>query len=153
MKRSAGILVYRQLNKFLEFFLVHPGGPFWKNKDLGCWTIPKGEYLVEEDPFKAALREFKEETGQDINGNFIPLSPLKQSSVKLISAWAVEGNIDENNIHSNHVELSWPPHSNKKISFPEIDRGEWFNYNESKQKILKGQIPFLDELKNKLENE
>src|SRR5271169_6649163 len=125
-KQSAGILLYRFNNKSLEIFLVHPGGPFWKNKDLGAWSIPKGELTEEEDPFNAARREFEEETGTLPVGNFIKLTDIKQKNGKIISAWAIEGNIDHKNIRSNMFEMEWPPHSGKNENFPEIDKAGWF---------------------------
>src|SRR5215213_9569747 len=107
MKKSAGILVYRRINKKTEFFLVHPGGPLWAKKDAGAWSIPKGEYEDGEDPLQAARREFEEETGQTVSGKFIELSPFKLKSGKTIHAWAVEGNVDEENIRSNTFEMEW----------------------------------------------
>ncbi len=145
-KFSAGLLVYRFKNKKLEVFLVHPGGPFWVKKDKGAWSIPKGEYLEEEDPLLAAKREFFEETGHKIEGDFKKLTPLRQHSGKIISAWAVEGDIDINNIKSNTFTIEWPPHSGKFVEFPELDRAEWFSPDIASQKILKGQSGFIEEL-------
>ena len=140
--QSAGILLYRKINNNLQVFLVHPGGPFFKNKDLGAWSIPKGEFLDDEEPLIAAKREFEEETGQVIDGNFISLSPVKLKSGKKIYAWAVEGDIDHETIFSNLFEMEWPPKSGKKQSFPEIDRAGWFEVDEAKLKINAAQAAF-----------
>ena len=145
-KQSAGILLYRFQKKTLEVLLVHPGGPFWKKKDDGAWTIPKGEFTRNEEPLQAAIREFEEETGQPVRGNFIPLTPAKQKSGKLVHAWAVEGALDEKNIRSNSFEIEWPPRSGKQQSFPEIDRADWFTPENAKQKINPAQAVFIDEL-------
>jgi predicted NUDIX family NTP pyrophosphohydrolase len=150
-KKSAGILVYRLQKKTAEFFLVHPGGPFWKNKDAGAWSIPKGEFTDEEDALLAAQREFKEETGQTIDGDFIPLTPVKQKSGKTIHAWAVEADIDPATIKSNPFEIEWPPRSGKKQEFPEVDRAEWFIAETAKEKINTSQAALIDELINLLQ--
>ena len=127
MKKSAGILLYRVNNKKPEIFLCHPGGPFYKNKDAGVWTIPKGEFEDQEEPLTAAKREFKEETGIDVEGEFVPLKPvIYKRGGKIVYAWAVEGNIDSSKIKSNSFPLEWPPKSGKYIDVPEVDRGEWF---------------------------
>jgi predicted NUDIX family NTP pyrophosphohydrolase len=149
-KKSAGILLYRLNNKIIEFFLVHPGGPFFIKKDLGSWSIPKGEFTETEKAFDAAKREFKEETGIDLNGNAIELSPIKQKSGKQVFAWAIEGDLDPQKISSNTFSLEWPPKSGKFRDYPEIDKGEWFNYLSAKQKINPAQILFIDELVKKL---
>jgi len=146
MKRSAGILVYRKKGKEFEYLLVHPGGPFFRNKDLNTWSIPKGEFENYEDPFTAARREFFEETGIDIDGTFIELNPVKQNSGKTVITWAVETDIDVSCIESNTFEMEWPPKSGKSQCFPEIDRAEWFTYEDARKKIIKGQIPIIDEL-------
>ena len=150
MKTSAGILLYRFTSKKLEVFLVHPGGPFWKNKDEGAWSVPKGEYGEEEDALKAAIREFKEETGISISGNFISLTQVKLKSGKLVKAWALEKDIDPSAVKSNTFSLEWPPKSGKKIEVPEVDRAEWFSIKEAKIKINAGQLPLLDELAAKV---
>lgn len=150
-KKSAGILVYR-LKKELEVFLVHPGGPLWKNKDEGAWSIPKGEFGDDEDPLKAAKREFTEETGIVIDGDFIRLDPVRQKSGKIVHAWAVESDPDTSNIISNTFELEWPPRSGKKINVPEVDRGEWFGISEAKLKINPGQVGLIEQLVNKLKS-
>jgi len=149
-KQSAGILLYRVKNKKPEVFLGHPGGPFYKNKDDGAWTIPKGEFEVGEEPLAAAKREFKEETGKEIKGKFIPLQPIKYKSGKTVNAWAIEGNINATDIVSNLFQLEWPPKSGKYIDVPEIDRAEWFSIETAKQKILPVLIPLLNELVEKV---
>ena len=150
MKTSAGILLYRFNKKKLEVFLVHPGGPFWKNKDEGAWSIPKGELDENEDALKAAMREFKEETGISVSGDFIPLNTVKLKSGKLVQAWALEKDIDAAIIKSNTFLLEWPPKSGKKIDVPEIDKAEWFTIPEAKKKINTGQLPLLEELLSKV---
>jgi len=144
-KQSAGILLYRRGDAGLEFFLVHPGGPFWKNKDAGAWSIPKGEFET-EDALTAASREFKEETGFDCDGEFIELQPLKQRSGKMIYAFALEQDLDASAVRSNEFEIEWPPRSGKKKSFPEVDKAGWFSYAAAKEKILPGQWAFIEEL-------
>ena len=145
-KISAGILMYRKRNGELQVFLVHPGGPLWAKKDLGAWSIPKGEIDPGEDPLSAAQREFEEETGVKISGRFIPLSSVKLKSGKVVRAWAVEGNCDPEVIRSNTFSTEWPPRSGRKQEFPEIDRAEWFELAEAKEKINKGQTPLIEEL-------
>src|ERR1700733_10588544 len=135
-KQSAGILLYRKTGSSLQVFLVHPGGPFFKNKDAGAWSIPKGEFLDDEDALVAAKREFFEETGQAIsNGKFIPLKPVQLKSGKIVHAWAIEGDIDHETITSNLFEMEWPPKSGRMQSFPEIDRAGWFDVDEARIKI------------------
>jgi predicted NUDIX family NTP pyrophosphohydrolase len=150
MKKSAGILVYRKRGKETEFLLVHPGGPFYIKKDLNSWSIPKGEYEEGEDIFEAALREFHEETGIRIEGDFKKLKQVKQNGGKIINVWAVEADPDISKIKSNTFELEWPPKSGKYEKFPEIDKAEWFNHDNTRKKILKGQIPVIDELNSLL---
>lgn len=145
-KQSAGILLYRLKNNVLQVFLVHPGGPFWKNKDEGAWSVPKGEFDDNEDALTAAKREFLEETGQPIDGQFIKLNPIKQKSGKTVQAWAVEGDMDETNIISNTFMLEWPPKSGKMIEIPEIDKAGWFDTETAKQKINPAQAAFIEEL-------
>jgi predicted NUDIX family NTP pyrophosphohydrolase len=149
-KQAAGILVYRINNKKPEIFLCHPGGPFYKNKDLGVWQFPKGEFESGEEPFDAAKREFKEETGQEINGEFIPLKPIKYKSGKIVYAWAVKGEVNITSITSNTFPLEWPPKSGKYIDVPEMDKAGWFSIKEAKQKILPVLIPLVDELLEKI---
>lgn len=146
LKQSAGILLFRKTDDGLQVLLVHPGGPFYKNKDEGAWSIPKGEYQADEDAFSAALREFEEETGQPLTAKAIALHTVKQKGGKVISAWAVEGNINAQCIKSNTFEMEWPPRSGKKQAFPEIDRGEWFKAEIAKVKINPVQAALIDEL-------
>lgn len=135
----------------LEVLLVHPGGPFWANKDAGSWSIPKGEYEAHESAFEAAIREFKEETGFAAQTeNIIELVPIQQPSRKLISAWAFEGDCDPGAIRSNTFAIEWPPRSGKQAEFPEADRAGWFSINEARKKIHKGQSGFLEQLCRKL---
>lgn len=148
-KKTAGILVYRVRNRVPEFLLVHPGGPFWAKKDLESWSVPKGEFDT-EDPLTAAKREFEEEMGSAIEGQFIPLKPTK-SSAKILYAYAVEGEFDVRTVQSNFFEMEWPPRSGKMAKFPEVDRAEWFAYPLAIQKINKYQKPILDEVKDMLE--
>jgi predicted NUDIX family NTP pyrophosphohydrolase len=150
MKRSAGILVWRQRDGVPELFLVHPGGPFWKNKDDGAWSIPKGEIDPEEGSLEAARREFEEETGQAIDGDFTPLDPVKIASGKVIEAWAIEHDLDASAIRSNTFEIEWPPRSGQRQSFPEVDRAAWFSGPLALQKITPGQMPLLTQLLEKL---
>src|SRR5215216_3784299 len=131
-KHSAGVLLYRKLNNELQVFLVHPGGPFWKNKDEGAWSVPKGEYEESEDPLEAAKREFYEETGHYIDGRFTALAPVRLKSGKIIHAWAVEGDVDHHQIKSNLFEMEWPPKSGKTQAFAEVDRAGWFTVEEAK---------------------
>ncbi len=145
-KRSAGILLYRRQNHQLEVFLVHPGGPFWAKKDLGAWTIPKGEYSDGEHPLDAAKREFHEETGFSIQGELLDLGVIRQTSGKLVSAWAVEGDCRPENLVSNLCWVEWPPRSGKQIEIPEVDRGAWFSLDEARTRILATQVPFLETL-------
>jgi predicted NUDIX family NTP pyrophosphohydrolase len=138
--------MYRRCQGGVEVFLVHPGGPFWAKKDEGSWSIPKGEYSPGEEPLDVAKREFQEETGFEAAGVLVPLTPRKQPSGKVISAWALEGDCEAASIKSNTFSLEWPPHSGKQQAFPEVDRAGWFTVQAAKEKILKGQAPFLDEL-------
>jgi predicted NUDIX family NTP pyrophosphohydrolase len=150
-KTSAGILLYRINAGVLEVLLVHPGGPFWAKRDQGAWSIPKGEFDVDDEPLQAAKREFFEETGSTVDGAFIELKPLKQPSGKLIYGWAVSGNIDASSIKSNTFSMEWPPRSGKQQFFPEIDRAEWFAVPQALEKLIPGQHGFVDELRRKLE--
>lgn len=144
-KKSAGLLPYRRRGTFIEVFLVHPGGPYWASKDEGAWSIPKGEF-TSEDPLEAAKREFAEETGFRAEGEFWPLTPLRQPSGKLVYAWAFEGNFDPSDLRSNSFEMEWPPGSGASREFPEVDRAAWFPPDLAKQKIVKGQSAFIEEL-------
>lgn len=145
-KKSAGILAYRKGVSGLEVFLMHPGGPYWKNKDLGAWSIPKGEIADNEDEEEAAKREFEEETGMKINTNLIPLKPIRQKNGKTVVAWAVNQDIDPSGIVSNLFEIEWPPKSGKHQQFPEMDRAEWFPVSVAKEKVLAGQAVLIEEL-------
>ncbi len=145
-KTSGGILLYRFRFGELEVFLVHPGGPYWERKDDGAWSIPKGEIEEGEDPLEVAKREFLEETGSRIEGQFRSLTPLKQPSGKVVQAWAVEGEIDASTLRSNTFAIEWPPRSGVQQKFPEVDKGEWFPIQTAQKKLLSGQVPFLDEL-------
>jgi len=126
--------------------LVHPGGPFWKNKDEGSWSIPKGEFADDENALDAAKREFEEETGFSCSGDFLELKSVKQKSGKMVFAWALEKDIDTSKIKSNEFEMEWPPKSGKQQRFPEIDRAQWFAADEARQKINASQSAFIDEL-------
>lgn len=152
-KKSAGILLFKLENKIPKVFLVHPGGPFWAKKDDGVWTIPKGEFDDDEDPLSAAKREFEEETGMKISGEFIELNPVKQKSGKLVYAWAVKGDIDPAKIKSNEFEIEWPPKSGKMKTFPEIDKAAWFDIKEANKKIIEAQSSLLRELKTKIKSD
>lgn len=149
-KQSAGILLYRTRDKQIEVFLVHPGGPFFRNKDNGTWSIPKGEFENDEQPLAAAKREFEEETGQKIDGNVIALDPITQKGGKKVFCWAVEGDIDHESIVSNLFEIEWPPRSGKKQSFPEIDRAAWFDVKIAKIKLNEAQGALIDSLVKRL---
>lgn len=152
-KRSAGLLMYRLVDGNPEVFLVHMGGPYWAKKDLGAWTIPKGELESGEDPFETAKREFLEETGFDAIGKFIRLKDLKQSGGKVVSAWAFEGDCDAKVIKSNTFSMEWPPRSGRFQEFPEVDRAEWFDLDTAREKILKGQRPFMEEVRSILQDD
>lgn len=129
---------------------MHPGGPFWKNKDEGAWSIPKGEYSMGEDPLAAARREFREETGFTVEGDFIPLTPVTQAGGKVVQAWALAGDCDPQKIRSNTFTLEWPPRSGKIREFPEVDRAGWFDLDTARKKINRAQVTFLDELERLL---
>jgi predicted NUDIX family NTP pyrophosphohydrolase len=147
IKQSAGLLLYRQAEDGVEVLLAHPGGPFWAKKDLGAWSIPKGEFLDGEDPLVAARREFREEIGIAIEGgDFLVLTPVKQPSRKMVHAFAREHDLSVARIISNTFEMEWPPKSGKTQAFPEVDRAAWFPLAEARRRIQKGQIPILDEL-------
>jgi predicted NUDIX family NTP pyrophosphohydrolase len=145
-KRSAGLLVYRRRSGACEVFLVHPGGPFWQSRDLGAWSVPKGEFTPDEDPLDAARREFVEETGVEMSGDFLSLVPIRQPGGKTIDAWAVEGDCDPTTIKSNTFAVEWPPRSGHVREFPEVDRAAWFVIDEARERITKGQRGFLDQL-------
>ena len=143
---SAGILLYRLRDNAVEVLLAHPGGPFWSGKDLGAWTIPKGQSEANEDPLQAAKREFREETGFEVDGQFIDLGTIRQPSRKMIQIWALEHDMDADRLQSNEFTLEWPRKSGIMMQFPEIDRAEWFDIDRARQKIHKGQAGFLDRL-------
>lgn len=149
MKKSAGLLMYRRRGGELEVLLVHLGGPYWAKKDEGSWTIPKGEF-TEEDGLHAAIREFIEETGFAPEGQFQPLKPVVQAGGKVVYAWAFEGDCDPTRLRSNTFALEWPPGSGRIQNFAEVDRAAWFPLAEARRKILRGQLPLLDELESKL---
>jgi predicted NUDIX family NTP pyrophosphohydrolase len=146
VKRSAGILLFRNSSDGLQVLLVHPGGPFWAKKDAGSWSIPKGEYIEGEDPLGAARREFAEETGIAVDGAFLPLGEVKQPGGKLVAAWALEGDLDATAIRSNTFQLEWPPKSGRVREFPEVDAAAWLSIDAARSKLLKGQLDFLDRL-------
>jgi len=138
--------MYRRQPHHVEVFLVHPGGPFFAKKDHGTWTIPKGEYLEDEQPLEAAKREFQEETGFPISEPFLDLGSIKQAGGKIVAAWAFEGDCDPSKMISNLCEVEWPPRSGRLIEIPEADRGAWFSIDEAKARIKSTQIPLLDRL-------
>jgi predicted NUDIX family NTP pyrophosphohydrolase len=146
MKRSAGILLYKRDGGSLRVLLAHPGGPFWRNKDAGAWSIPKGEIGDDEEPLAAALREFAEETGVTLDGDFTPLGEIKQKGGKMVIAFAQERDLDPSTIASNTFTMEWPPRSGRQQTFPEIDRAEWFGLDAAREKINAGQSEFLDRL-------
>jgi len=148
--QSAGILLFRHHSGELQVLLVHPGGPFWARKDVGAWTIPKGLLEADEDSLEAAKREFQEETGFAVDGQFIALGELLQPSKKIIHAWALQGDIDVNQINSNTFTLNWPGHAGHQQEFPEVDKGAWFDLATARKKIIQGQAAFLDRLVEKL---
>lgn len=150
-KATAGLLLYRYCEGDLEIFLVHPGGPYWVKKDIGAWSIPKGELEEGENPLEAAKREFAEETGFPIDGSFHRLDPLKQRSGKIVHAWAVEADCDAARVRSNLFSLEWPPKSGQMQKFPEVDRAQWFSVPEARKRILLGQAGFIDQLISTLE--
>lgn len=147
---SAGLLMYRVGEGRLQVLLVHPGGPFFKNKDEGAWSIPKGEIEPDEELLEAAKREFEEETGITAKSPFIRLTPVKQKAGKIVRAWAFEGDCDPSAVVSNTFVMEWPPHSGKQTEFPEIDRASFFDIPKAKKKINVGQLPLIDELIDKL---
>jgi predicted NUDIX family NTP pyrophosphohydrolase len=148
-KRSAGLLLYRKSDP-LEIFLVHPGGPFWARKDDGAWSLPKGEYSENEEALLAAKREFQEETGISVDGEFLPLGELRQSGGKIVTAWALQQDVDADSVTSNMFSMEWPPKSGKMQEFPEVDRAAWFPVSQARIKILKGQVAFIDRLEERV---
>ena len=149
-KTSAGLLLYRRSGLILEVFLVHPGGPFWARKDEGAWSIPKGEIEPGEDPLARARREFAEETGFAVAGEFRPLAPVRQAGGKVVHAWAVVGDADAAAIRSNRFSMEWPPRSGRSQEFPEIDRAAWFDLETARQKLNPAQRSLIDALERML---
>ena len=145
-KQAAGILLYRQSARGLEVLLAHPGGPLWSRKDLGAWTIPKGQFGPAESALDAAKREFEEEMGSPARGAFVELGSIKQPSGKIVHAFSAESDFDVTQVKSNLFTLEWPPRSGRSGQYPEVDRAEWFSIEDARKKILKGQEPFLDRL-------
>jgi predicted NUDIX family NTP pyrophosphohydrolase len=148
-KISAGIVLFRRRPEGLQFLLAHAGGPFWKNKDIGAWSIPKGEVDDGEDLFSAARREFAEETGMEVSGKFIELRPIKQKGGKIVHAWGCEQDFDTSKVKSNTFSMEWPPKSGKQSEFPEIDRVEWFSFEETREKINAELFHCIQELNQK----
>jgi predicted NUDIX family NTP pyrophosphohydrolase len=145
-KQSAGILLFRRTTGAVEFLLVHPGGPFFRNKDLGVWSIPKGEFSETEDPKTAAVRELEEETGYRLEAPLLPLNAIKQKGGKTVLAWAAEGDLDAELITSNTFTLEWPPRSGQMQEFPEVDRAAWFKADEARARINPAQFALIEEL-------
>jgi predicted NUDIX family NTP pyrophosphohydrolase len=147
VRRSAGILLYRLPGGAPEVLLVHPGGPFWARRDAGAWSVPKGEYEDADDPLAAARREFEEETGTALEtAELLELGDVRQKNGKVVSAWAAEGDLDPDAVHSNTFTMEWPPRSGRTAEFPEIDRAGWFGIDEARAKLNPAQAEFLDRL-------
>jgi predicted NUDIX family NTP pyrophosphohydrolase len=146
MKRAAGLLLFRRRGGDTEVFLVHPGGPFWAGRDLGAWSIPKGEPTTDEDDLTAARRELLEETSFAVDGPFLDLGELSQRSGKQVHAYACEAEVDPARLRSNTCVIEWPPRSGRSLEIPEVDRGAWFSLAEARRRILPAQLPFLDRL-------
>jgi predicted NUDIX family NTP pyrophosphohydrolase len=150
-RRSAGIVLYRVRAGTPEVLLVHPGGPFWARRDAGAWSFPKGEYDAGDDPRETALREFEEETGTALPpGDLIELGSVKQKGGKVVSAWAVEGDLDPDTVKSNTFRMQWPPRSGRWATFPEVDRAGWFSPEEAREKLVPAQAEFVDRLLGRL---
>ena len=149
-RQSAGLLLYRRSQGRLEVVLVHPGGPVWKTKDQGAWSIPKGEAAEADDLFETAVRELREETGFDATGPAVALPPVKQAGGKTVHAWAMEAELDADAIVSNTFTMEWPPRSGRMQEFPEVDRAAWFDVTEARRRINAGQVPLLDALEERL---
>jgi predicted NUDIX family NTP pyrophosphohydrolase len=145
-KTSAGILLYRRSDDGIDVLLVHPGGPFWQTRDLGAWSLPKGEYNDREDAEAAARREFKEELGVEALAPLQSLGQVRQRAGKIVRGYAMEGDLDINTVRSNEVAIEWPPRSGQTMYFPEIDRAAWFALPLARERILASQRPFLDRL-------
>ena len=149
-RTSSGLLMHRHHNGTLQVLLVHPGGPFWTHKDLGAWSIPKGEVEEGEDLLATAQREFKEELSLDPTPPFHPLGQIKQKAGKIVHAWSFQGDCDPTQCRSNTLRIEWPPKSGKWSTYPEVDRAEFFDLPTARQKINPAQIPFLDQLESAL---
>ena len=145
-KRSAGLLVHRTVDGETEVLLVHPGGPYWAKKDDGSWSLPKGEYEPDEDPLEVAIREFREELGVDATPSAAPmfLGEVRQPGGKIVSAWALPGDLDVTAVRSNTFSMEWPPRSGRTAEFPEVDRAGWFDLETARRKLLRGQLGLLD---------
>ena len=151
-KLSAGLLLYRRTGSELEVLLVHPGGPFWARKDDGAWSVPKGEYGHDEDPLAAAFREFGEELGSEppTASVPVPLGEARQSGGKIVTAWAIEGDLDVTRVRSETFTMEWPPRSGKTAEFPEVDRAGWFDLATARRKLVSGQVVFVDRLPDEI---
>jgi predicted NUDIX family NTP pyrophosphohydrolase len=151
-RTSAGLLLFRRRRDApsLEVLLVHPGGPVWARRDLGAWSIPKGEPAEGEDLLAAARRELLEETGFEVEGSFLQLAPVCQKGGKTVHAWAIEADVDPAQLRSNAFSMEWPPRSGRTQEFPEVDRAEWFPLDEARRRINAGQVPLIDELESRL---
>jgi predicted NUDIX family NTP pyrophosphohydrolase len=147
---SAGLLLFRRSSGQLEMLLAHPGGPFWRNKDVGAWTIPKGMIEPTEDHLAAALREFEEEVGFRPDGPYLPLGFIRQKAGKVIHAWACEGDVDPKGTTSNLTSVEWPPGSGRRVEFPEVDRCQWFGPTEARTKLNPAQVEFVERLEEGL---
>jgi predicted NUDIX family NTP pyrophosphohydrolase len=145
-KQAAGILLYRHTARGLELLLAHPGGPLWTRRDFGAWTIPKGQFGIDESALDAARREFEEEMGAPARGEFVELGAIRQPSGKIVHAFTAESDFDVSTVKSNLFTLEWPPRSGNHGQFPEVDRAAWFSIDEARKRILKGQEPFIDRL-------
>jgi predicted NUDIX family NTP pyrophosphohydrolase len=153
LSRSVGILAFRKRNGIVEALLVHPGGPFWRNKDLGAWSIPKGEYGSDEDPEQAARREFREELGIELTQALLPLGEIRQRGGKTVMAFAAEADIDVANTTSNSFEIEWPPRSGRKQKFSEVEHAGWFDLASARDKINEAQQVLLDRLQEIVEKD
>lgn len=153
MKRSAGLLLYRRNHAAVEVFLVHPGGPYWRKREEGAWSIPKGEHDEGEDPLAAARREFQEETGCDLpDVEWVDLGTVRQRGGKVVAAWAGSADVDTSRIRSDTFELEWPPRSGTRVAFPEVDRAAWFDLATARRRINPGQMQFIDRFAALLSN-
>jgi predicted NUDIX family NTP pyrophosphohydrolase len=151
--RSAGIVLYRAGDGGLEVLLVHPGGPFWAKKDLGAWSIPKGEYEPGEDPLACALREFEEETGTRLQApELVELGTVTQNAGKQVTAWGARGDLDAAAVRSNSFTMEWPPRSGRQQEFPEVDRAEWFGLDQARAKLVAAQVELIDRLAERMRN-